>query len=138
MGWNNGVCINLHPAPPPIVTFESQLSCCENSYAGQSSNACLADLPASVQASLPTVWFPVYSDQTCTSTLEASRNHGVNGYETQAECCVAEYGHGRGKDPAKCFAGLPNPPTTSPTPAGGLKLDDVWYPNYCESFCEGR
>ena len=109
MGWNNGVCINLAPAPKGILTFESQLSCCENTYAGQSSSACLFSIPAQLLETLPTVWFPVYSDQTCVSNKEALCSHGVNGYETQVECCVSEYGHGMEKDPDNRFAGLPNP-----------------------------
>lgn len=128
--FNKGICITLSPAPAGIVTYESQLTCCKKSYAGQSSGACIISLPDSIKATLKKVWFPVYSDQSCVSTEFFPRNHGVTQYETQLDCCMAEYGHGDA-DVSTCVAGLPNPPTTSPTPVGGLKLD-VWYPDYGE------
>lgn len=48
-GFNMSICINTNTAPAPIeiVTYESQLACCETSLAGQSSGACLSSLPTS-------------------------------------------------------------------------------------------
>ena len=121
-GWNSGICINTSPVPNSgIVTYESPLECCENAYAGQSSGAYIFSLPSSITDTLQIVWFPVYSDQKCVSTEVVPRNHGVPGYDTQLQCCLAEYGHG--KDTDQCFEGLPNPSTT--------KLD-FYYPDYSE------
>ena len=115
------------------MTYESQLECCEKAYSGQSSGACIFSLPSSVRDTLPVVWFPVYAEQICVSTEFEPRNHGVNGYKTQLECCKKEYGHGD-DDMERCFQGLPNPPTISPTPVGGLS---IWWPDYSRAFNSG-
>ena len=65
-GWNEGVCINDFPAPDGVVTHNSQLACCENSYAGQNSGRCIKDAQRNqTQPSLAIhssdVWYPDYS-----------------------------------------------------------------------------
>ena len=66
-GFVEGICINTSPAPDGVVTHDSQLTCCESSYAGQSSGACIADLqgfPCSLGGcdTINTdLWYPDYS-----------------------------------------------------------------------------
>ena len=133
-GWNKGSCLNnnKHPAPIGCIRYKSPLSCCEKAFCGQTSGVCVTSHPNSIKDTLQIEWYPIYSNQTCGVTYVAGNsNVGVRGYETQLHCCLSEFGHGTDTDPTECFAGLPNPPTTSPTPIGGLKLD-FYYPDYSE------
>ena len=76
----------------------------------------------------------VFQNQSCVSTGELACNHGVNGYETQVDYFVAEYGHGMDIARAKCFEGLSNVPTKLLTQICG---PDIWYPDYNKGFIKG-
>ena len=45
LAWTAGKCINTLPIPSGRPTYTSELACCKAAYAGQVSNACVADLP---------------------------------------------------------------------------------------------
>ena len=76
-------------------------------------------------------WYPDYDtawpDAGCLDTLPlpyANANDRPT-YSTRLECCKGAYG---GQSTGKCLSELANPPTTSPTMAGGVGLE--WYPDY--------
>ena len=120
--FNQGTCSSTASVPNGIISFYSQIECCKRAFAGQSSGACMFSLPTSISKSIKVEWYPVYNDHTCIiSTTTSPRPHGVPGYETQLDCCIAEYRHGRDGDPTKCFASMPNPPTVHLLRTGGQK-----------------
>ena len=60
-GFAKGVCKSSPAVPNGVVSYESQLECCEKSYSGQSSGACLFSLPPDPErAAVQEEWYPVY------------------------------------------------------------------------------
>eukprot|EP00578_Thalassiosira_sp_NH16_P019189 CAMPEP_0181099522 /NCGR_PEP_ID=MMETSP1071-20121207/12704_1 /TAXON_ID=35127 /ORGANISM="Thalassiosira sp., Strain NH16" /LENGTH=298 /DNA_ID=CAMNT_0023182189 /DNA_START=114 /DNA_END=1007 /DNA_ORIENTATION=+ len=87
---------------------------------------CWGDTPPAAE------WHPTYSagwtDGYCRFTVDCNSP----GYSTELACCKGTYG---GQMSGECLRRLPNPPTTSPTGAGGL---DVYYPDYDMTWSEGH
>ena len=130
-GWSDGHCRYTVDCNSP--SYSSELACCKGAYAGQVSGACLRRLP-SPPTSSPTgeggglaVYYPDYNtawpDAKCINV--APMPSGRPTYSTMLACCKSAYA---GQVSGKCLASLPHPPTTSPTPAGGLA--NFWYPDY--------
>jgi hypothetical protein len=136
MPWSEGNCINKRPLPSGVPTYDSMLACCKGAYGGQTSGACIGDLPSPPTES-PTaaggldVYYPDYdssswAEGTCINTRP--KPEGRPHYDSQLACCKGAYG---GQTSGSCLASLPSPPTESPTASGGL---DVWYPNYTQTW----
>jgi len=128
--WTVGYCINDHPAPSGLTTYDSELDCCKGAYAGQSSGKCLSMLPSPPTASPfgvngPDAFYADrtkdYADGVCINTVPAPI--GATIYDTELECCKGEYGV---QTTGACLAALPSPPTASPLTAAG---PDIWYKN---------
>ena len=134
--WTEGECTDapnsaINPNDRPH--YETELECCEASYAGQKSGVCKKDLPDQ-PTSAPTteeydMWYPDYDTAWSVAGCSNARplpftTGGRPVYSSQLECCKASYG---GQQSNACINGLPNPPTGSPTESGGL---DVYYPDY--------
>merc|ERR1711966_197963 len=129
--WSVAGCTNKLPMPDGRPTYDTQLDCCKAAYGGQTSGMCLSQLPSPPTTS-PTgagggdSFYPDYdtawSEAGCTNKLPLPSGRPT--YETQLDCCKAAYA---GQVSAMCLSQLPNPPTTSPTGAGG---GDAWYPDY--------
>ena len=128
--WADGGCTNAIPVPAGRQTYKSQLECCSDSYAGQSSGKCLSELEAPPTTS-PTItgglgleWYPdytvVWADGGCLNALPVPV--GGPTYRSQLECCNDYYD---GQSSGKCLSELEAPPTASPIMTGGLGLD--WY-----------
>lgn len=140
LAWPEGRCTNTRPIPSGRPTYTSELACCKAAYAGQLSGKCIASLP-SPPTSSPTnsareadFWYPDYDTPWpmagCSNKLPLpfnNRNDRPN-FATNLECCKASYA---GQTSGACLRQLPNPPTTSPTGAGGA---DFFYPDYETSW----
>ncbi|KAL7528540.1 hypothetical protein ACHAXR_002501, partial [Thalassiosira sp. AJA248-18] len=114
-------------------SYSTLLACCLGAYSGQSSGYCLSQLP-----SPPTMdptdsggldeWYPDYdtafADAYCINTRPMPPNGSRPTFSTMLACCKGAYS---GQSSGKCLSMLLNPPTISPTGAGGL---DVWYADY--------
>jgi len=140
--WNEGFCINTHPAPSGRPTYATMLDCCKSAYGGQVSGKCISMLPSPPTTS-PTgvggldIFYPDYGQPSwnegfCINTHPAPSGRPT--YATMLDCCKSAYG---GQISGKCISMLPSPPTTSPTGVGGL---DIFYPDYgqpswSEGFC---
>jgi len=116
--------------------YSTEIACCQGSFGGQMSGACLSNLPSppttspTLSGGLAAFWYPDYdtawSDAGCLNTLPLPFNANDRPtYETQLDCCKAAYG---GQSSGKCLSQLESPPTTSPTLPGGLA--GFWYPDY--------
>jgi hypothetical protein len=75
-------------------------------------------------------WHPVYSagwtNGYCRNTVDCNSPS----FSSELACCKGAYA---GQMSGYCLMQLPNPPTTSPTDAGGL---DVYYPDYNTAWTE--
>ena len=121
-------CINTRPypfTPGGRPTYDTQLACCKDAYAGQGSGKCISQLPSPPTASPISIssadlWYPDYSANTydegsCLNTLPLPFLPGGRPtYDTQLECCKGAY---PGQTSGKCLNELPSPPTKSPTDA---------------------
>ena len=123
MGWLEGVCQSSITIPSGVISYNSQLECCQSSYAGQTSGACMDSLTPEVKATLREVWFPIYADQKCESSMVAVQAHGIPGYDSQLDCCMAEYRH----KVLPCLEGMDNPPV----------IEEFWYPDYTRGWVDG-
>jgi len=143
--WSEAGCSNASPLPFPNKNdrpnYSTQLACCKGAYGGQISGKCLASLPNPPTTS-PTgsggldFYYPDYDTSWNIATCKndrplpyANKNDRPN-YSTLLACCKGAYG---GQQSGACLASLPNPPTTSPTKAGGL---DAFYPDYATAWSE--
>ena len=135
-GWTNGFCRYTVDCNSP--TYSSELACCKGAYSGQTSGYCLSRLP-NPPTSSPTgsggldVYYPDYSRQWSDAYCINSRPmpSGRPTYTSMLACCKGAYA---GQMSGKCLSMLPSPPTTSPTPAGGIT--DFWYPDYDTAWTE--
>jgi len=106
--------VNAHEAADAVVDQNQDES--ENQEQRQLRNLinCAEDI----------AWHPNYSlgwaGGTCSRTLSCISQ----GSSTELSCCKANYPN---QMSGACLASLPNPPTTSPTEAGGFS---VYYPDY--------
>ncbi|KAL7524469.1 hypothetical protein ACHAXR_000589, partial [Thalassiosira sp. AJA248-18] len=81
-------------------------------------------------------WHPTYAagwtNGYCRETIDCNSP----GYPTELACCKGAYA---GQNTGFCLSQLPNPPTPSPTDAGGL---DVYYPDYdtpyADAYCKNE
>ena len=95
LDWAAGVCINTLPTPNGRTTYDSQLECCKGSYTGQTSGACIQDLPdpptaAPIGSDAP--FFPIWSgwdSSYCDNDPTLNTSGAQYFYATQAECCDA-------------------------------------------------
>jgi hypothetical protein len=136
MGWSEGYCRYTVDCNSPA--YSTELNCCKGAYAGQISGKCISRLP-NPPTSSPTkaggldIYYPDYNtawtEATCIN--DAPMPSGRPTYTTMLACCKGAYG---GQVSGKCLASLPSPPTTSPTPAGGIA--DFWYPDYDTAWTE--
>merc|ERR1719253_887868 len=127
IGWTDGVCINKRPLPNGRPSYTSMLACCKGAYGGQTSGACIGDLPSPPTES-PTatggldVYYPDYENSdwtsgTCINTRP--KPAGRPFYDSMLACCKGAYG---GQTSGACIAALPSPPTESPTTGGDLNV----------------
>ena len=122
--WPTAGCKSSTPYPVYASTlYDTQLDCCKAAYAGQTSGACVGQLPSPPTTS-PTAagaagsdWYADYATSWsvagCKNTLPRP-NYAIVLYATELECCKAAYG---GQVSEACVQGLPNPPTKSPSRA---------------------
>jgi len=75
-------------------------------------------------------WHPQYSEGWTDGTCRFTKDCNSPGYSTELLCCKAAYA---GQVSGKCLMSLPQPPTTSPTDAGGLA---IYYPDYNTAWTE--
>lgn len=71
-----------------------------------------------------TLWRPNHNLDWSTGYCSQNGNCNWKGHSSELACCKAVYG---GQTSGTCVKRLPNPPTTSPTKAGGM---DEYYPDY--------
>jgi hypothetical protein len=136
--WSDAGCSNKLPLPynnkNDRPSYRTQLACCKGAYGGQTSGTCIAQLP-SPPTTTPTgsggypFYYPDYdmswSDAVCKNERPLPFTTGGRPtYSSMLACCKGAYA---GQSSGACLASLPNPPTQTPTSAGGLK---VWYPDY--------
>ncbi|KAL7531510.1 hypothetical protein ACHAXR_004085, partial [Thalassiosira sp. AJA248-18] len=140
IGWTNGYCRYTIDCDSPGYT--SELSCCNNAYAGQMSGKCISMLPEPPTSS-PTnsdyeadFYYPLYeiaswNDGYCSNRLPLpfkNKNDRPN-YNSALACCNGAYG---GQMSGKCLSELPSPPSLSPTDSGGGL--GIYYPDYDTSW----
>jgi hypothetical protein len=120
--WATAGCKSDFPYPIYATTFyDTQLACCKAAYAGQTSGACIGELPSPPTTSPTSVgdlgkgWYADYGTSWniagCKNTLPRPI-YVIVTYDTELQCCKAAYG---GQSTDGCVQGLPNPPTKSPT-----------------------
>mmetsp|Transcript_18278 Transcript_18278/g.32216 ORF Transcript_18278/g.32216 Transcript_18278/m.32216 type:complete len:548 (-) Transcript_18278:144-1787(-) len=129
-GWTNGFCRKTIDCNSP--GYSTELACCKQTYGGQISGFCLAQLPNPPTLS-PTetgglnVFYPDYSTDwsgaSCTNTRPMP--NGRPKYSTMLDCCKGAYG---GQMSGKCLSMLPSPPTGSPT--NSAMEVDFWYADF--------
>jgi len=98
-GFGQAGCINTRPLPNGLPTYSTQIACCLAAYAGQTSGACLNQLPSPPTMS-PTqtggldVYYPDYNtsfgNAFCINTRPLPSGRPT--YSTQASCCSQAYG----------------------------------------------
>lgn len=107
--WSLGKCSNAYPAPGGRPQYNSQKECCEKAYAGQSSLACISDVPLATENTIGE-FYPNYnslfSKGICTN--EAPLPQGRPIYSSQAECCEFAY---RGQASGACVNHVPGDDT---------------------------
>jgi hypothetical protein len=78
--WSLGKCSNAYPAPGGRPQYNSQRECCDKAYAGQSSGACINDLPLTTEENVLDEFYPNYdplfSKGVCTN--KAPLPHGIH------------------------------------------------------------
>jgi len=77
------------------------------------------------------LWHPQYSAGWAGGYCLQTKDCNSPSYSTELACCKGSYGP---QSSNACLSRLPNPPTTSPTGAGGL---DVFYPDYNRPWADG-
>jgi hypothetical protein len=118
LDWTLGECINVAPVPNGARTYDSELECCKGEYAGQSSGACLASLPAAPTASpvgSDAEFFPIWSGWEsghCDNDPAKVTSGNNYRYATQAECCEAWFTN---QQSGACLAFDPTYGSRSPT-----------------------
>jgi len=104
--WSLGKCGNAYPAPGGRPQYNSQRECCDKAYAGQSSGACINDLPLTTEENVLDEFYPNYdplfSKGVCTN--KAPLPHGRPIYSSQSECCEFAY---RGQASGACVNHIP-------------------------------
>jgi len=75
-------------------------------------------------AVLINAWHPNYSAGWTNGDCRFTKDCNSPSFSTELACCKGAYA---GQTSGFCLSSLPNPPTTSPTGAGGL---DIYYPLY--------
>jgi len=75
-------------------------------------------------------WHPQYSAGWTGGYCRYTVDCNSPPYSSELACCKGAYA---GQISGKCLSSLPNPPTTSPTDAGGL---EVYYPDYDTTWTE--
>ena len=85
--------LHTGPLPSGIVSYPTQLDCCEGAFAGQSSNACVQSLP-NPPTSSPTGELDKYyvsswgwPSSTC-SNARPLPYEGIHLFDTKEECCA--------------------------------------------------
>ena len=78
----------------------------------------------------PPAWHPQYSHGWTLGYCRYVIDCNSPTYSTELACCKHAYA---GQISGTCISKLPDPPTTSPTKAGGL---DVYYPDYNTAWTE--
>jgi hypothetical protein len=139
LDFTKGVCINKLPTPTGRTIYDTQLECCKGAYGGQTSGACIKDLPAPPTVSpTPTggveIWYqnPDIGDWTkgyCINKLPTPNDAAT--YDSELDCCKGAYA---GQSSGKCLSMLPAPPTVSPTQTGG---PDEWYADFDLDWTNG-
>eukprot|EP00581_Thalassiosira_minuscula_P007690 CAMPEP_0183710126 /NCGR_PEP_ID=MMETSP0737-20130205/5963_1 /TAXON_ID=385413 /ORGANISM="Thalassiosira miniscula, Strain CCMP1093" /LENGTH=419 /DNA_ID=CAMNT_0025938349 /DNA_START=336 /DNA_END=1595 /DNA_ORIENTATION=- len=76
-------------------------------------------------------WHPVYSAGWSQGYCRFTVDCNSPSFSTELACCKGAYS---GQVSGYCVSQLPNPPTISPTPSGGLS---VYYPDYDRAWPEG-
>ncbi|KAL7427961.1 hypothetical protein ACHAXM_001095, partial [Skeletonema potamos] len=104
--WSLGKCSNAYPAPGGRPQYNSQQECCDKAYAGQSSGACINDLPLTTENGLDQFYpnyDPIFSKGICTNKFPLP--HGRPIYASQSECCEFAY---RGQASGACVNHKPS------------------------------
>ena len=142
--WPAAGCKSTTPYPIYATTlFNTQLDCCKGSYAGQTSGACLAGLPAppprapTNAAGVAAVkWYADYATPWPGAGCKSETPYPIYAttfFDSELLCCQGAYG---GQDSGACLGGLPNPPTKVPTslptlrPTSAAGAGGQWYADY--------
>jgi hypothetical protein len=135
--WSEGHCIFTTTCNSP--SYSTELACCKEAYAGQTSKVCLSKLdnpPTSspTKTGGPDEYYPDYSlpwpEGKCINTVPVPSGRPT--YTSQLACCKEAYG---GQMSKACLSGLATPPTSSPTKTGAAGTD--YYPDYSRAWPEG-
>ncbi|KAL7462771.1 hypothetical protein ACHAXS_003148, partial [Conticribra weissflogii] len=129
---SKGVCINTAPTPKDasVTIYDTQAECCIKEYGFQADGYCLSKMvtpPTAAPTSLTDKkWFkdPEANDfakGTCIN--DGPVPNGYVAYDTNAECCAAEYGT---QTTGACYAGMANPPSAAPSAVADMR----YYPDY--------
>ena len=124
--WSNGGCTLKADCDSP--GYSTQVNCCNGSFGGQVSGACIKGLPNPPTLSPTTVSTKWYADQGIAWSTGGCKNttplpiYATVFFDTQLACCKGSFG---GQLSGACIKGLPNPPTLSPTTVESAA--GMWY-----------
>ena len=136
--WSEGKCVLTTTCNSP--SYVTELACCKEAYAGQTSNFCISQMANPPTSSPTKTGGPdaFYADYTlpwpegeCINAVPVPSGRQV--YSTQLACCKEAYA---GQVSNACLRGLATPPTTAPTKAGAAGTD--YYPDYSLAWPEGK
>ena len=133
LGWERGKCDFVTTCNSP--SYATELECCQEAYAGQTSKYCFSQL-ANPPTSSPTVEM-YYADYTlpwtmgmCISTSDVPAPTGRSTFATMEECCDVAYA---GQVSDACNVGT-RPPTGAPT----ATVAATFYPDYSLPWPQGK
>jgi hypothetical protein len=136
--WSEGKCVLTTTCNSP--SYVTELACCKEAYAGQTSNFCISQMANPPTSSPTKTGGPdaYYADYTlpwpegkCINTVPVPSGRQI--YSTQLACCKEAYA---GQVSNMCVRDLATPPTTAPTKAGAAGTD--YYPDYSLAWPEGK
>ena len=119
-----GATAAAEEGPTAVAVYDHEHSAGETTRALQAGSGCYGH--GSVPPTLN--WHPNYLVGWTKGRCHLTVDCNSPGYSTELACCKAAYS---GQVSGYCFGQLPNPPTTSPTDAGGMV---IYYPDYSTAW----
>mmetsp|Transcript_26094 Transcript_26094/g.53986 ORF Transcript_26094/g.53986 Transcript_26094/m.53986 type:complete len:453 (+) Transcript_26094:183-1541(+) len=128
-GYDYGWCNSPVPGGYTETTYATDLACCKGAFPDQQSGYCLQWLQSAPTAAPtptggPDAWYRDNNvDATmgvCINTAPTPKDSSVTIYDTQAECCIKEYGF---QADGYCLSQMVTPPTAAPT----TLADKKWF-----------
>lgn len=126
--YNTAWCTSNNQYANNSPGYTTELACCKANFPSQTSGKCYSMLPSPPTASPigvdgPDAYYRKpdvdFAKGYCVNTRPIPVGPKI--YETELECCKAEY---RTQISGVCLSYLPSPPTKSPIPLAG---PDIWY-----------